>query len=79
MGIHFPPVNNLPALRVARGWSQEKAATAAGLTAARYWRIERGVSRPRPSELEGLVQAFDTTDLGFPGSPANVDDPRPDL
>lgn len=58
-------------LRVRRaeleGLSQQDAATKAGLTRDRYWRIEKGYTEPTARECQQLATALDTTVHGvFP-------------
>jgi len=49
---------NLKRIRVARGLTMEKAAKAAGITRMAYHNIEKGISEPRVSNLQGLANAF---------------------
>lgn len=54
-----PLADRLRALRLARGWSMDAAARAAGVTQTTVMHAERGCVRPHPRVLEGLAQAYD--------------------
>lgn len=49
---------NLARLRASKGWSQEEAATQAGLSRVGYANLETGKSQPQPDNLYALARAF---------------------
>ncbi len=57
--------NNLRALRDARGWSQEEAATALGTTRNQYVKLERGSRRLSDKWIDRAAEAYgvDTGDI----------------
>lgn len=50
--------NNLRALRDARGWSQEEAATALATTRNQYAKLEKGLRRLSDKWIERAAEAF---------------------
>jgi len=55
MGNDTAPTNIIRVWRVLRGWSQRELAQAACLSPWRLWRIEAGISVPRPDEVHRLL------------------------
>jgi transcriptional regulator with XRE-family HTH domain len=55
-------------LRTLRGLSQRELSVRTGIPLIRIWRIERGVSRPRPREIRLLTDALISSHPA--GSPA---------
>jgi transcriptional regulator with XRE-family HTH domain len=49
--------------RAYRGLSQRELGQRAGIHPARLWKIERGVSAPRPDELERLLRTLQIGEL----------------
>jgi Zn-dependent peptidase ImmA (M78 family)/DNA-binding XRE family transcriptional regulator len=56
---HEPVAGNLRRLRTARHWTQERAATAAGLSRVGYRNLESGAAVPRVETLQALARALD--------------------
>ena len=52
--------NGIRVLRVFHGYSQRELAEASGLKPWRIWRLEQGVSEPRPDEVVRIVGALTT-------------------
>lgn len=48
----------LRALRETGGDSQESLAARAGISEVAYWRIENGISNPRPATVAGIAEAL---------------------
>lgn len=49
----------LEILRVAKGWTQEEAATKCGTGQKVYWSWEKGLSFPRNNSRKAIAKAFD--------------------
>lgn len=59
-------VNTIRIVRIIRGWSQRELAEASGIPAWRVWRLEQGISPPRPDEIQKIWTALSTGGAEFP-------------
>lgn len=67
----------IKALREERGWSQERLAEEAGVSARTVWAVEKGESIPQPKKLRAILDALDVAepqngDLMIAGMPEDV-------